>query len=119
LMAISSGGPVQPGWWHHLAATWDGATLRLYLDGSQVSTAVGTGSINASTQPLNIGRGPATGNYFSGAVDEVAIYGSALTAAQIQTHYKAGRAQIAVAGGAPAQTSQLNFNAVGQLVSST
>jgi len=96
LIAGTSGGPIVAGSWHYLAATWDGAALRFYLDGVLAGSTTGSGGINASTNPLNIGRSPVTGNYFTGTIKDVAVYGTALSANRIQIHYRAGRAQINV-----------------------
>ena len=41
--------------WSHLAATYDGVTLRLYVNGAQVSSQPDTGSIITSTGALRIG----------------------------------------------------------------
>src|SRR5712692_7047016 len=41
--------------WSHLAGTYDGTTLRLYVDGTQVTSTAVTGSIVRSTGPLRIG----------------------------------------------------------------
>lgn len=71
--------------WTHLAATYDGATMRLYVNGTQVSSAAQTGAIATSTNPLQIGGDSFNGQFFKGTIDEVRIYNVALTAAQIQT----------------------------------
>jgi hypothetical protein len=69
--------------WSHLAATYDGAMLRLYVDGVQVGTRAQTGSLFVSTSPLRIGGNAIWGEYFTGRIDEVRIYARALTPAQI------------------------------------
>ena len=51
--------------WSHLAVTWDGATLRLYVGGVQVASKGVTGSLVASTAPLRIGGNGIWGEYFS------------------------------------------------------
>ena len=71
--------------WTHLAVTYDGATLRLYVNGTQVSTRAVTGSMPNSTGGLRIGGNNVRPEWFSGRIDEVRIYNRALTAAQIQT----------------------------------
>ena len=71
--------------WSHLAVTYDGATMRLYVNGTQVSSQAQTGSITTSTNPLQIGGDSIYGQYFQGMIDEVRIYNVALTPAQIQT----------------------------------
>ena len=73
------------GVWTHLAATYDGATLRLFVNGKQVSSTARTGSLVTSTNPLQIGGDSLYGQYFRGTIDEVRIYNVALTPAQIQS----------------------------------
>jgi chitodextrinase len=71
--------------WTHLAGTYDGNTVRLYVNGTQVASAAQTGSMATSTNPLQIGGDSLYGQFFQGIIDEVRIYNVALTAAQIQT----------------------------------
>ena len=71
--------------WTYLAETYDGTTLRLYVNGTQVASTAHTGTITTSTNPLQIGGDSIYGQYFAGMIDEVRIYNTALTATQIQT----------------------------------
>jgi hypothetical protein len=71
--------------WTHLATTYDGAALRLYVNGTLVRTTAVTGAIATSTNPLQIGGDSIFGQYFAGTIDEVRIYNTALTQTQIQT----------------------------------
>ena len=71
--------------WTHLAATYDGTTMRLYVNGAQVTSQPQTGSIATSGNPLQIGGDSIYGQYFAGMIDEVRVYNQALTAAEIQT----------------------------------
>ena len=71
--------------WTHLAVTYDRATIRLFVNGIQVSSLAATGAIASSTNPLSIGGDSIYGQYFSGLIDDVRVYNTALTAAQIQT----------------------------------
>ena len=75
--------------WSHIAATYDGAALRLYLNGTLVSSQARTGAISTSTNPLQIGGDSIYGQFFQGAIDEVRIYNRALTQAEIQTDMNA------------------------------
>lgn len=75
--------------WTHLAATYDGAAQRLYVNGVQVSTRAQTGQISTSTSPLRLGGNASYGEYFQGRIDEVRLYNRALTAAQIQADMNA------------------------------
>jgi len=71
--------------WTHLAGTYDGATLRLYVNGVQVNSRAQTGAIAISTNPLQIGGDSIYGQYFQGRIDEVRIYNRALSATEVQT----------------------------------
>jgi hypothetical protein len=70
--------------WTHLAATYDGTTARLYVNGVQVASQAQTGAIATSANPLQIGGDSFYGQFFQGTIDEVRIYNVALTTAQIQ-----------------------------------
>jgi hypothetical protein len=71
--------------WVHLAATYDGTTQRLYVNGVQVATLASSGSIRASTGVLRIGGNNIwTNEWFAGLIDEVRVYNKALTAAEVQ-----------------------------------
>ena len=80
LMAPS---PLPLNTWSHLAATYDGARMVLYVNGTQVASRAQTGQISSSTDPLTIG-GNSGGENFSGSIDEVRIYNRALSASEIQ-----------------------------------
>jgi glucose/arabinose dehydrogenase/PKD repeat protein len=70
--------------WTHLAATYDGAALRLYVNGAEVSARAMTGPIATSTGPLRIGGNGVWGEHFRGLIDEVRVYNRALTPSEIQ-----------------------------------
>ncbi len=70
--------------WAHLASTYDGANLRLYVNGSLVKTTAATGTITVSTGALRIGANSIwTDEAFQGLIDEVRIYNRALTASEL------------------------------------
>jgi hypothetical protein len=80
--------------WVHLVETFDGTTLRLYVNGVQAASGAVTGYTANTGAPLLIGGsdyGSGLTEPFPGVVDDVAVYNSALTAAKIRTHYNAGR----------------------------
>jgi hypothetical protein len=72
------------GTWTHLAVTYDGVLLRLYVNGLQMSARAVSGNILTSSGALRIGGDLAGGEYFEGFIDEVRIYNKALTAGEIQ-----------------------------------
>ena len=69
--------------WSHLAATYDGTTMRLYINGTEVANQAQTGVIATSSDALMIG-GNLSGENFVGTIDEVRIYSRPLTASEIQ-----------------------------------
>jgi hypothetical protein len=71
--------------WTHLALTYDGATMRLYVNGTQVSSQARTGNVATSANALRIGGDSVWGEYFNGLIDEVRVYNRALSASEIQT----------------------------------
>lgn len=76
------------GQWYHVAMTYDGSTVRLYLDGQEVNSAeVDGGPIDYSPLPLafNIGRYYDTNEerFFQGDIDEVRIWDRALSCFEI------------------------------------
>jgi len=84
--------------WSHLAGTYDGTTLRLYVNGAEVASRAQTGSIATTTNPLQIGGDSFFGQYFQGMIDEVRVYNRALTPAEIQTDMNT---PVAGGGGTP------------------
>jgi hypothetical protein len=70
--------------WSDVALTYDGATLRLYVNGSQVSSRAMTGTIQSPTNPLWIGGNRPYGDHFDGVIDEVRVYDRALRAGEIR-----------------------------------
>ena len=84
---VSVGGPTASpvGAWTHVALTYDGTMLRLYVNGTEVASRTASGQITASTSPLWIGGNSPFGEYFAGLIDDVRVYNRALTQAEIQT----------------------------------
>ena len=70
--------------WTHVAGTYNGATVRLFINGAQVASTAFSGSIATSAGPLRIGGNSIWGEFFQGRIDEIRIYNRALTQAEIQ-----------------------------------
>ena len=69
--------------WTHVATTYDGATLRVYANGSQVASRAVSGSIAASSGALRIGGNAVWDEFFAGRIDDVRVYRRTLTGAEI------------------------------------
>ena len=77
--------------WTHLVASYDGASMRLYVNGALASSQ-GAGYLQNAVRPLRVASGNTDGaaNFFlPGRVDEVAVYAGALSAARVSAHYAA------------------------------
>ncbi len=75
--------------WRHVAGTYDGTNLKLYVDGSQVSSVSRTGNLITATGELYIGRTTTSANFFNGELDEVAVWDSALSSCDVKGIYEA------------------------------
>jgi hypothetical protein len=75
--------------WTHLAATYDGAQLRLYVNGVQAGSRAQTGNIAVSAAPLRVGGNAVWTEFFAGLIDEVRVYNRALSPAEIQADMNA------------------------------
>ena len=64
--------------WHHYAGTFDGKALRLYIDGNEVSSTNYTGTIEADTGVLAIGRDDGYSKYFNGCIADISAWNKAL-----------------------------------------
>jgi hypothetical protein len=71
--------------WTHLATTYDGATLRLFVNGAQVSSRALPGQILVSSGPLRIGGNAVWPEWFQGLIDELRVYNRALSVQEIGT----------------------------------
>ncbi len=92
----------------HVAATYDGAALKLYINGVLQKSATAAITIGSNTDVLSIGRMRDSSNFFGGKMDEVRIYNRALSLAEIGT--LAGHTITATAGanGAISPTGNVN-----------
>ncbi len=83
----STTGPTAPALntWTHLAAVYDGSTLRLLVNGTQAASTPQTGPLVTSTGALRLGGNNIWSEWFAGRLDDVRIYDKALTTPQIQT----------------------------------
>ncbi len=73
--------------WLHILSSWDGNTMKIFINGVEVASQQYTGTIgDTSTYPLRISNWP----YFNGIIDEVRIYNRALSEEEILALYGKG-----------------------------
>ncbi|HET9648570.1 MAG TPA: LamG-like jellyroll fold domain-containing protein, partial [Microlunatus sp.] len=94
VQTVGSSKAYNDGQWHHVVASLGSGGMALYVDGQRVGSRTDV----TSAQPYvgywrvggdNIGGWPSqpSSNYFNGAIDDVAIYPTVLSAAQVRTHF--------------------------------
>ncbi|MGC1379870.1 MAG: LamG-like jellyroll fold domain-containing protein, partial [Candidatus Baltobacteraceae bacterium] len=94
VLEVGSTGKLSPNTPYYVAATYDGTTGRLYINGVQNATGTVSGTFKnyAPQYGFTIADDAAHSDpAFKGTIDEVAVYaGKVLSAAQVQNHYLAG-----------------------------
>ncbi|OMQ16487.1 hypothetical protein A7K94_0202185 [Modestobacter sp. VKM Ac-2676] len=90
--SVSAAGAYNDGEWHHVVATLSAEGMALYVDGElqQARPEVTAGETYAGYWRIGGDRGWAGADWFTGTVDEVAIYPAALSAAQVADHHGLG-----------------------------
>ena len=84
------------GQWHHVAGSYDGSTVRLYVDGTEIGTGTPTtGNLYYGLPTQNdliIGNfvGQTVRGPFTGDIDELSVYGRTLSPAEIRGIFNAG-----------------------------
>ena len=73
----ASFGPVEADTWYHIAATYDGTTLKAYKDGVLITSTEAPGVPANASRDLRLGIG------FAGTLDDARVYRRALTEAEV------------------------------------
>jgi hypothetical protein len=68
--------------WLHVAGTWDGTTMRLYLNGKEIATSTPSGSLNSSDGTVKISD--SGDDEFHGMMDEIRVWNDARTVNEIK-----------------------------------
>ncbi|NLC57998.1 MAG: DUF4838 domain-containing protein [Armatimonadetes bacterium] len=82
---------IVPDAWTHVVATWDGAMMRVYINGREAGTGMEAAlTIRKTAEPLRIGWLGSYG-YFNGCLRDVALYRRAFSPGEVYARYQAGR----------------------------
>lgn len=87
--AFGSAGQLSDGTRHYVAITYDGSSLRVYIDGAEASGSPQTktlGTVLGGTAWI----GTSGSDYFNGTIDEVSYTPSTLGASTISSHWSIG-----------------------------
>ena len=86
---VMSAPVMQIGKWYHVAGTYDGAMMRIYVNGEEVGTTAYAGAITNGSYNLTIGGAAYTAGgtrYFDGNIDEVRIWSEPLSQVEIRDY---------------------------------
>ncbi len=87
----SANGSVALSTWMHVGYTYDGSVTRLFRDGAEIATGVGSGNVNRT---LRIGRSTLETQRADAIFDEVSIWSRALPAHDIRLLHNTGRVEL-------------------------
>ena len=79
------------GQWYYLILTYDGSAVRLYVDGVEKDSESASFSFKSNSNDLSIGSVGGKQKFFSGAIDEVAVYGKTLSPEEIKERYTSAK----------------------------
>jgi RHS repeat-associated protein len=139
LGSATGSGSISTGVWHNVVFVDNAGALTLYLDDSSYGTGTATAGSIVSTNPLTFGSDGSNGMYFTGSIDEVKLYGSALSPSLVTGLYSGsssfsnafyanetissnihdvqiGQAQLQNGAGSPAQQTYYKYNTFGELL---
>ncbi len=90
LVAISSG-TLSVNTWYHVVVTWDGSTVKSYINGTPVLNTVQTVVPVTNVYNVNFGKSShAAASFFEGRLDEVGMWNRTLTATEASNLYNSG-----------------------------
>lgn len=93
---VECDGPIEPavlldGGWHHCAATFDGRVMRVFFDGNPVAELARPGKVRLQPEvPAYVGSLEGGSEHFEGLLDDLRIYGEALSAEEVAALYQGG-----------------------------
>jgi hypothetical protein len=80
----ASFGTLEANRWYYLTGTYDGSSLKAFVNGDLITSVSLTGTPNAENNSLKFGRSATAAQFFAGTLDDVRIYDRALSQAEVQ-----------------------------------
>jgi Concanavalin A-like lectin/glucanases superfamily len=94
---LTSPSVLKTGVFQHVVGIFGGGVQRIYVDGRQVAVRTASGRIPVTGNPLYVGASLGSYDFGQGRLDEVAVYGAALSGSAVAQHYAAAGAAEAPA----------------------
>jgi hypothetical protein len=94
--AIGYGNALTVNGWMYLMMTFDGTNIKMYQNGTLITTVNFPGNIRTGNAPITIGGRWSTGEYFNGRISSVQIYNISLTATQVMQNFNADRGRFGI-----------------------
>ncbi len=95
---------LNPGSWYHLVGTYDGSSVKIYVNGQLTGSTATSGNLLTTNNDFDIGSYGGS-NFFSGIIDSTRIYSRALTASEILSNYNSSRIELQTRVGSSANTN--------------
>lgn len=91
------------GSWYHVACVYDGASLRLYVNGTQVVAKSSPQKVANTAAEVAVGAysGGASSSFWAGGLDELAVYSRVLSASELSSHIQASASSAVTVASAP------------------
>lgn len=80
--------------WFHIAGTWDGTDMKMYVNNSLVSSTTPGGTSTSGGQGIRLMRRWDAAQYMGGRLGIIRIYSSALTAGDVTANFQVGQARF-------------------------
>ena len=87
---LVQGGTKTTGSWQHIVCTYDGSTQNIYINGSLSSSQSVSAGVSTTTAARIGGKAFASGSFWSGLIDEVALWGDDLSSEEVTAVYNSG-----------------------------
>jgi hypothetical protein len=106
--------------WTHVAVTYDGTSVRHYINGVlDNTTSVSCVVTNTNSRPIRVGANGANGELMNGSIDDLRIYSRALSAAEIKSDMSTALGSGSTPSDTTAPTVSITSPANGSTVSGT